>query len=249
MPISFLETGDAVLTNPTSIQTVSGPVEELILDNSSAATTTNPTLAIGTPLGAPVNSGGIMLTGGATTASAFECHNNFATGAHLFTHTNTGFRAATCDLHTSAGTQQAPLPVPASQTLGYFIAGGYNGSAYVGGLTIQTISDQAWTPTNMPCHTDFYIGVPNDPNASDVKCLTLNGDGNGGITVWRALTVTANPAANHVGLVLSMPATPTSANTPGTTGQIIWDANNVYVCTNGGVAGSATWKAAALTAV
>ncbi len=42
---------------------------------------------------------------------------------------------------------------------------------------------------------------------------------------------------------------PTSAGTAGITGQIIWDASNIYVCTHGGAAGHATWKAAALSAV
>lgn len=42
---------------------------------------------------------------------------------------------------------------------------------------------------------------------------------------------------------------PTSAATAGATGQIAWDSGKIYVCVVGGAAGSATWKAAALTAV
>lgn len=50
-------------------------------------------------------------------------------------------------------------------------------------------------------------------------------------------------------LIENTALTPTSAATAGTTGQIAWDANWIYVCTNGGPAGSATWKSSALTAV
>lgn len=41
---------------------------------------------------------------------------------------------------------------------------------------------------------------------------------------------------------------PTSASTAGTTGQIVWDQNYIYVCTIGGAAGVATWKKSALVA-
>lgn len=42
---------------------------------------------------------------------------------------------------------------------------------------------------------------------------------------------------------------PTSAATAGATGQIAWDSGKVYVCTAGGIAGAATWKAVVLSAV
>jgi hypothetical protein len=41
--------------------------------------------------------------------------------------------------------------------------------------------------------------------------------------------------------------TPSSGATAGVTGQIAWDSGFVYICTAGGIAGSATWKKAALT--
>lgn len=44
-------------------------------------------------------------------------------------------------------------------------------------------------------------------------------------------------------------ASPTSAGTAGVTGQLGWDGSNFYVCTAGGAAGHATWKAAALSSV
>lgn len=50
-------------------------------------------------------------------------------------------------------------------------------------------------------------------------------------------------------LVESATLSPTSAATAGVTGQIAWDASKIYVCTAGGIAGAATWKAAALSAV
>ncbi|HLX83808.1 MAG TPA: hypothetical protein VKR59_07910 [Terriglobales bacterium] len=56
--------------------------------------------------------------------------------------------------------------------------------------------------------------------------------------------------AVHAGyIVLSTTTSPTSAATAGQTGQIAWDSGKIYVCTSGGAAGAATWKAATLTAV
>lgn len=49
--------------------------------------------------------------------------------------------------------------------------------------------------------------------------------------------------------IISTSSSPTSAGTAGTTGQITWDSGKFYVCTAGGVAGSATWKATTLTSV
>lgn len=53
-------------------------------------------------------------------------------------------------------------------------------------------------------------------------------------------------SATAATLIESSSSSPTSAGTAGTTGQIAWDANYVYICTQGGPAGSATWKKAAL---
>jgi hypothetical protein len=50
-------------------------------------------------------------------------------------------------------------------------------------------------------------------------------------------------------LVLTNSSSPTSAGTAGTTGQVTWDATNLYICTNGGSVGAATWKKVALSAV
>jgi hypothetical protein len=47
-------------------------------------------------------------------------------------------------------------------------------------------------------------------------------------------------------LVESQTLSPTSSSTAGVTGQIAWDTNFIYICTNGGAAGSATWKKATL---
>jgi len=69
-------------------------------------------------------------------------------------------------------------------------------------------------------------------------------------------TATADASGNLVGaritgasLVESGTLSPTSAATAGVTGQIAWDTTNLYVCTAGGVAGSATWTKIALTSV
>jgi len=50
-------------------------------------------------------------------------------------------------------------------------------------------------------------------------------------------------------LVASVTSSPRSASTAGVTGQIAWDGSNFYVCTAGGVAGSAVWKATALSPI
>lgn len=71
---------------------------------------------------------------------------------------------------------------------------------------------------------------------------------------WAIYVVAGNtnlgPGKVTVGsIVESASLSPTSAATAGVTGQIAWDANNIYICTVGGGAGSATWKKAALTLV
>lgn len=251
MPTTFLNSGDAVLLNPTSVQTVSGSIEQLVLDNSLAASTTAPTLAIGVPQGTPRSPGGLMLTGTSAFTSMIEIHNDYANGIDCYTHASAAFRAPTIQTFTSGGTQQAPTAVPYGQALGYFLQGGYNGSKYVVGLTICTTTTEAWTPTGgQGCLSDFYIGIVGDPLASNVKSLTINGDTLGGVHVWRNLYIGQYGDSQTVsGLVVSNPFTPTSAGSSGIRGQIAWDANNIYVCTNGGAIGSATWKAAALTTV
>jgi hypothetical protein len=51
------------------------------------------------------------------------------------------------------------------------------------------------------------------------------------------------------GAVVLPTLSPTSALTAGVTGEVAWDGTKFYVCTVGGVAGSATWTAATLSAV
>lgn len=89
--------------------------------------------------------------------------------------------------------------------------------------------------------------------------ISTDGAGSLGIaagTGWSLLGPGTINISTSTSISLSSPqvaiptsGSPTSAGTAGITGQIIWDANNIYVCTNGGIAGAATWKAAALSAV
>lgn len=72
---------------------------------------------------------------------------------------------------------------------------------------------------------------------------SLLGPGTINITTSTSISLSSPQVAIPTG------GSPTSAGTAGITGQIIWDANNIYVCTHGGIAGAATWKAAALSAV
>jgi hypothetical protein len=63
------------------------------------------------------------------------------------------------------------------------------------------------------------------------------------------IQTSAKIALTSPAVVIVTDGSPTSAGTAGFRGQIIWDANHIYICTVGGVAGAATWKAAALSAV
>jgi hypothetical protein len=74
--------------------------------------------------------------------------------------------------------------------------------------------------------------------------------GNGVQTIGPLYVGTIPPGSPLVSaLILTGPMSPTSAATGGVLGQIAWDASNFYVCTAGGVPGSATWKKTALTTV
>ena len=98
-------------------------------------------------------------------------------------------------------------------------------------------------------------------NSSMLLCWSATGSANSGndtgisrvsaglLAIGAGSTVgDASGALTVAKLIENTSLTATSAGTAGVTGQIAWDTNNIYICTNGGAAGAATWKKAALAA-
>lgn len=120
-------------------------------------------------------------------------------------------------------------------------------------------------PTSLaPLASPAFTGTPTAPTASPLTSgtqISTTGYADAAVAVETARAEAAevlkasitSPTFTGVltapTLVESTTLSPTSAGTAGTTGQIAWDSGHFYVCTLGGIAGSATWKAATLTAV
>jgi len=90
---------------------------------------------------------------------------------------------------------------------------------------------------------DFEISLPVSTNSSSI--FVSSNTGNVGINGFNSgnrpqATLDVN------GTFRISTATPASSTAAGVTGQIAWDSSYMYVCTAGGVGGSATWKRVAL---
>jgi hypothetical protein len=255
--------GNFVSLAPTAIQTVTGPTEELILDNTNSGA--NPTLAIGAPLAAPINGGGLMLTGtpASTNASAIEIHNEFSTSLQLFVHTNTNFRAPEIAYYKSRGTQTAPTAILNQDNLAYpnqIFA--YDGSSYGAGCTLEPRATENWSSTDHGCAWDFFVVTNGSTN--QFRAVTVDNTGfvsiNAGITPNARLSIGGgaggNFQVNDAGTV-NTPAiqitaaagAPTSAGTAGTAGEIIYFGGALYFCSATGAAGAASWNSVNLTHV
>ena len=96
-----------------------------------------------------------------------------------------------------------------------------------------SVSGNQITFTQVPLASDIvdvrFLGAAVSINSTIADSLSVSGN----------LTVSGN--ATIAGLLLTAPATQTSTS-PGTAGQISWDANYIYVCT-----AANTWKRVALT--
>jgi hypothetical protein len=205
-------------------------------------------LVIGTPLGAPVDKGGILMTGTNTEAPDLEIHNIFSAGIQLFTHSNSNFRAPSITLNRSEGTQVTPTILTNGDSLGYIEFAGFHDGMYDNNaFLMQVLATENWTSSAQGCRLDIYCTPNGQPTSNNIKAMTIGGDAIGTVTVGRNLSVGGNSAGG--GLILPLSSSPTSVATAGITGQIAWDATKFYVCTAGGAAGAATWKATALSAV
>jgi len=71
--------------------------------------------------------------------------------------------------------------------------------------------------------------------------------GSGGASPSVVATISATGVITGNTLIEAETLSPTSGGTAGVTGQLAWDSGFLYVCTSGGVAGSATWKKVALS--
>ena len=222
---------------------------EMVINNALAVTNSLPALAIGAPLGTPVNAGGIMLTGNpaGSAASTIEIHNEFSSGIQIFSHTiASSFRAPTISFNKSRGTQQTPLAILNGDAMGYLGFEGYTGSAYTQSCSIEISATENWSGTKNGTEITFGTTPTGQPSSNSVISMTINGDGNGGVTIPRTLTLSG--AGGTAQLIMTNTNSPTSGATAGATGQIAWDATNLYICTAGGAAGAATWKKLVLQA-
>jgi hypothetical protein len=95
----------------------------------------------------------------------------------------------------------------------------------------------------------FPISWSATSNANATQDVGLSRVSAGVLGVGNGTQGNASGTLNAAKLIENATLSPTSAATAGTTGQIAWDSGNIYVCTAGGVAGAATWKAASLAAV
>ena len=76
-----------------------------------------------------------LLLNGASGGNPLEIHSIFATGAAIYTHSDTAFRAPTLDFLKSKNTQASPTPVTSGGDLAFISFSGYDGAAYT--LTAQ----------------------------------------------------------------------------------------------------------------
>jgi hypothetical protein len=258
--------GNFVSLSPTAIQTVSGSVEELILDNSTA-TNGVPTLAIGVPLAPPIGSG-IMMTGatvgiGTQFSAELEIHNNYSAGVLIFSHSSTNFRAPTTTYYRSRGTQLAPTAVLNADILAYpnqIFA--YDGSAYGPANTLESRATENWSSTDHGCAWDFF--VVSNGSTNQFRAMTVDQTGFVGINVGTVPTARlsvgggagGNFQVNDAGQVITptiqmtaATGAPTSAGTAGTAGEVIYFGGLLYFCSVTGAAGSATWNKLTMTSV
>ena len=145
-------------------------------------------------------------------------------------------------MNRSAGTRTAPTVVVNTDSLGYVTFAGYDGTMYNSNACVmQILANENWTSIANGTRFDLYI-TPNG-TTTNIKIASFNSDGTGLTTIGRSLAVGTNGNGSSFGLILGGSSTPiSSATTPGSTGQITWDVNTLYLCTSGGIAGSATWN-------
>jgi hypothetical protein len=112
-----------------------------------------------------------------------------------------------------------------------------------------TISQLSWVTSTgaMTLYDGAYSGIVTDGAEAMGIAAGVGQDLLGPGTI--NIQTSAKIALTSPAVVIVTDGSPTSAGTAGFRGQIIWDANKIYICTVGGVAGAATWKAAALSAV
>lgn len=213
-------------------------------DSSLTWDNTLKNLTVAAPAG---NNNKIILQGSTTRATTLELHNSFASGIDIYAHADIDFRAPTLIQYRSRGTQALPTAILNNDSLGYIEFAGYTGSVYDNNaLLMQVLATENWSGTNRGTKLDIYV-IPTGASVN-IKAISIGGDSTGTITIGRALSVGGNVSGTTAGLILPIAGSPTSAGTAGITGQIAWDSSNWYVCTSGGIAGSATWKKAALVA-
>lgn len=117
---------------------------------------------------------------GDATARILEIHNNWAVGADLYSHSDTGFRAPVINLYKSKGTIDAPTAVTNGNQLGYLQLGGHGGRGYGRGIIIQGNAEENWSPSSGASSLSFLInpaGSFNDP----IERMRIAASGNVGI--------------------------------------------------------------------
>lgn len=110
-------------------------------------------------------------------------------------------------------------------------------------VSINGTLQQPYTAYNITADQITFTEIPQDTDVIDVRFLgasvTINNVLSDDLQVIGNVTVQDDIT---LGGILSAPQTTKAATDPGTTGQICWDANYIYVCT-----ATNTWKRSPLT--
>lgn len=142
--------------------------------DAKVITAINPVGSTGISAGTLVNAG----VGFAAFADVpFEAHTNFANGIHLYTHSDTAFRAPSYNPFRSRGTQALPTAVLLNDQLAYYNALGYDGSAYQTGFQMVVRAAENWTGSARGTFTQFFGIAVGSTTLTEV--MRIQGEGVG----------------------------------------------------------------------
>lgn len=139
-----LACADCIVDNPAGTQTIQGPA-------------TNSTLTL---LGAV-----------GTSSLTLDIHNSFAAGINAYTHSDTGFRAASIIAYRSRGTQASPTALASGDNLSYFSSGGYDGAAYAVQASYECFASQIWAVGAHGTTCGFFLTPPNSTSLQNTLQL------------------------------------------------------------------------------
>lgn len=263
---------DAVLLAPATDQTIVGAHALILSDPAAALKVDGTTGGIGIGPSADIHNGGLLtisnpgIVNGNARDSLF-LESDYGLGISIFTYAGTpsdpvGYRAPQITFYRSGGTKAAQTPVLAGDGLACITAAGYDGNPAhdVPNYTQPAVMWMGATEDYDATHNGAKFTFQAIPAGSTIMQNVLVLDPSL-VTLWEPLcffsdnahdigadganrprTIYAATSVITATLIESSSHTPSSASDTGTTGQIEWDSNFVYVC----VAPN-TWKRTAIS--